>query len=138
MHINETKQILARVAAVDSRELSEAMAQAWHDIIGHIDYTVAVRAVILAQRDPQIQWIQPKHVLGKAVDATLELNRELRRNQYPDDTWKEDPQPTCKPHNSLITECDPCCATLSQRAKQYPGEDLHLWAVRNLYVQEVA
>lgn len=96
MILSETKDLLARVAAVDNRELSEAMAQEWHSIIGQLSYRVAERALILARRDPQIEWIQPKHILAKMHFAVAELNREEQLGKDSEDAnWN----PCDKPLN---------------------------------------
>lgn len=96
MNINETKQLLSRVAAVDNRDLSEAMAVEWHDLIGHLQYSVADRALTLARKDPMIDWIQPKHILMKARDAITELNKEEQVGKIPDEAnW----QGVSKPDN---------------------------------------
>lgn len=78
MNLDETKDILARVSAVDGRELSEVTAQAWQELLSDLNHTVAVRAVKLAQKDHHIRWIEPKHILAKVPLATAELNRETQ------------------------------------------------------------
>lgn len=96
MNLRETKELLARVAAVDNRELSEATAEAWHELIGDLDFTVAKRALKLAQRDQNVQWLQPKHIVAKVHDATAELNREVQSEK----TQREDEWVPCsKPSN---------------------------------------
>lgn len=94
MNLRETKEILARIAAVDNRDLSEATATAWHEVIGDLEYTVAVRALKLAQRDPKTSWLQPKHLMEKVHEATAQLNRELQAERAEDDQeWVPCPKP---------------------------------------------
>lgn len=96
MNLRETKEILARIAAVDNRDLSEATAEAWHEVIGDLDYTVAKRALKMAQRDPKVAWLQPRHLMEKVHDATAELNSEQLREKAQDEG---DYVPCPKPDN---------------------------------------
>lgn len=95
MTLDETKDILARVSAVDGRELSEVTAQGWHDLLSDLSHTVAVRALMMAQKDHNIQWVQPKHILAKVPNATAELNREAQQEKtHREDEWVSCPKPT--------------------------------------------
>lgn len=96
MDLSETKEILARIAAVDNRDLSEATAKAWHEIIGELNYSVAVRALKLAQRDPKVNWLQPKDIIAKVHDATTELNKEQQAEKIQD---QREAIPSPKPSN---------------------------------------
>lgn len=96
MNLTETKELLARIAAVDNRDLSEATALAWHDVIGSLSYRVADRALTLARRDPQINWIEPRHILAKVHLAVAELNREAQAELEPEES---DWQPCDRPAN---------------------------------------
>lgn len=86
MNLSETKELLAKIAAVDNRDLSETMAKAWFEVVGGLSYRVAERALILARRDPKIDWLQPKHIMEKSRDAIAELNREETAEQTPEET----------------------------------------------------
>ena len=136
MNIAEAKSLLKEVATIDNRTLSTELVTAWHKIIGHVDYKVAERALVLARRDAAITYLEPKHIVAKLPFAIAELNEELKASEIEEKKWKSDPEPRCRPHGELITHCDPCCATLSRRAKAAPHEDLHKWAVANLYIDE--
>lgn len=95
MNLQETKDLLARVSAVDGRELSEVTAQAWQELLAQLSHTVAVRALKLAQQDQNIQWVQPKHILGKVPNATAELNREAQvEKTHSEDDWIACPKPS--------------------------------------------
>lgn len=95
MNLTETKELLAKIAAVDNRDLSEITAKAWYEVIGGLSYTVADRALIMARSDPKINWLEPRHILEKSRDAIGELNREEIAKQEPEDSnWKPCDRPT--------------------------------------------
>lgn len=95
MNLTETKELLAKIAAVDNRDLSEITAKAWFEVIGGLSYTVAERALVLARQDPKINWLEPRHILEKSRDAIGQLNREEISKQEPEDsTWKSCDKPT--------------------------------------------
>jgi len=133
----DTERIVRKAAVLDNRQVTDAVIDAWHDVIGHVDYLVAERALVKARQDPNIVYLEPKHVIAKARDAIVELNEEARvLAREAEDEGSADPEPICRPHNSRITQCDDCCHTLSERGKAFPRENLHEWAVANLYVRE--
>lgn len=135
MNLAQSKQLLEEVSAVDNRKLTPEMVSAWHKIIGHVDYAVAERALLLARRDPQIAYLEPKHIIGKVRDATIELNDELR-GRDPEEDWVGEPQPKCRAHNLDILMCMDCCRILSERGPRTSRDARHAWAVEHLYVQE--
>ena len=93
--LTEVKELLSKVAAVDNRDLSELTAKAWYEVIGGVSYDVAQRALILARQDPRINWIEPKHILGKSRDAILDLNKERASHTMPDeDRWTPSQPPS--------------------------------------------
>jgi hypothetical protein len=138
MNIGETAQIVQRVTVIDGRVASDQMVNAWHDLIGHLQFEVANRAATLAMQDHQIPQVAPKHVLGKMASAVAELNALLRENVSDESTWKSDPEPICKEHLTRITRCDDCCDVLRFQVGHLRGDDLHRWAVANLYVEDTA
>jgi len=96
MNLRDTKELLAKIAAVDNRDLSEATAQAWHDVVGHLSFPVAKRALKLARQDPKVDYLQPRHIIEKTRDAISELNKSQRTLEEPDESkW----QPCSKPVN---------------------------------------
>jgi hypothetical protein len=38
LNLNETKAILKDIALLDNRKLDEAVAMAWHAVIGHLNF----------------------------------------------------------------------------------------------------
>jgi hypothetical protein len=95
MNLTEVKELLAKVAAVDNRDLSEITAKAWYEVIGGLSFRVADRALVLARRDARINWLEPKHIIEKSRDAIAELNREETAKQEPEEgAWQACSKPT--------------------------------------------
>lgn len=114
------------------------MVQAWHDLIGHMQFEVANRAATLALQDHQIHQVLPKHILGKMQSAVAELNALLRENVSDESTWKSDPEPVSKLSGLPITRCSEGVDLLMHQVGHLRGDDLHRWAVANLYVEDTA
>ncbi len=94
MNLSETKELLAKIAAVDNRDLSELTAKAWYEVIGSLSFRVADKALVIARSDPKINWLEPKHILDKSRDAITELNREESRKQEPEEaSWQSCKKP---------------------------------------------
>jgi hypothetical protein len=138
MNIEETREVCQRVATVEGRISSNDQVKAWHDLVGHLQFEVANKAATLALQDHQIHQVLPKHILGKMQAAVVELNALLRNNVSDESTWRSDPEPVCKTHMSRITRCEPCCDVLRHQVGHLRGDDLHRWAVANLYVEDTA
>lgn len=74
----ETAMIVARVADIDRRTLSDTIVETWHEIIGHLPYEIAARALrIVASESPDT--IKPAHIVRAARAARVEIEREQRR-----------------------------------------------------------
>lgn len=149
MNLNETKMILRDIALIDNRKLDEAVAQAWHAIIGQMTYEVAQEALKLARQDASIGYLEPKHLVAWGKEA----NHRLNRNQIPEDVAQVAyaPEPNCKAHGLRITTCDECCRAVAAKADswnmfevpsaangwndkmwEHSGK-LHAWAKQNIY-----
>jgi len=135
VNIAQSKQILEEVSVIDNRKLSNELVAAWHKIIGHLDYSVAERALLLARRDPNVSYLEPKHLIAKVRDATIELNDELRSRDREDD-WVSEEMPVCREHGLGILNCKDCCDVLAKKAPRDNRDRRHAWAVEHLYVQE--
>jgi len=136
MNLAESKKLLDEVSAIDNRKLSNELVSAWHKVIGHLDYKVAERALVLARRDPQVQYLEPKHIVAKTRDAIIELNEEQRSEVSEESEWKSEPIPVCRHHNEKITRCEPCIHRLMTEGRNLYGTKLHEWAVEHLYDRE--
>jgi hypothetical protein len=135
----ETERLVRKVAVLDNRNVNEAVIDAWYEVVSHIDYTVAERALIKARQDANVQWLEPKHLVAKAREAIIELNDEARQiARDAEDEGRADPEPVCRNHRRRITTCAECCRVLAVDAGHLSGQRLHDWAVANLYVSESA
>ena len=87
MQKTETAELIEFLSLVDGRKISGEKIMAWHEVLGFLDYPVAKQAVIEAQRDGAIQYIEPKHILGKAKSiqdkAKAEAVRQEKFSQKP-------------------------------------------------------
>lgn len=135
----ETERLVRKVAVLDNRTVNDAVIDAWYDVVGHVAYQVAERALIKARQDPNIQYLEPKHVVAKAREAIIELNDEARQlARTAEDEGRADPEPICRDHQARITTCRECCARLATEAGHLRGDALHAWAIENIYVMEAA
>ncbi len=130
MNLNETKLILKDVALLDNRKLDEAVAMAWHSVIGLIPYDIAKEALKLAQQDATIKYLEPRHIVGWAREAAFRLDRQKKKEP---EQFKGDEQPICKQHGAKILSCDPCCDRLYRYSEQFTDKGLLAWAKENIY-----
>lgn len=137
MNKRDTEYLLTKISAVDNRIVTEQTIDSWHDVIGHMAYDVAELALVKARQDPQVNWLEPRHVVAKGRDAVMELNERARAlAREAEETGKADPEPVCEAHRRRITSCLECCRRLSREAGHLSGDRLHAWAVANVYVSE--
>jgi hypothetical protein len=117
MQKTETAELIEFLSLVDGRKISTEKILAWHEVLGFLEYPVAKQAVIEAQRDSAIQYIEPKHILGKAKSIQDRKKLEMAREEQ----FKEKPltfgsrMPKCQ-HGIGLLLCDPCCKTAAQQA----------------------
>lgn len=148
MNLNETKSILKDVALIDNRKLDEAVAMAWHAVIGRMDFEVAKQALILARQDPSINYLEPKHLVQWGKEASHRMQRD---RTTPSEALEGIPEPLCAAHRLMITSCRACCHRVAQKAEEWnmfvaPSRDndfhdamhantkrLHAWAKENIY-----
>lgn len=133
MNLKEAKSLLDEVAAIDNRKLSPELVTAWHKIVGHVDYSVAQRALVLARRDSAVTYLEPKHIVAKVPVAVAELNAEQRDRESEEAGWKSEPPPVCREHGLPITKCNDCVLRLMREAYHLRGDRLHMWAIEHLY-----
>lgn len=135
MNLSEARKLLEEVAVVDNRKLTPELVSAWHKYAGHVDYKVAERALVLARRDASIGYLEPKHIIAKVRDATIELNDELKAQQHEDDNAVGDPIPICI-HRLPVVKCDDCCRTLSEKGPRGSRDELLAWAKQHVFLKE--
>lgn len=106
----ELKELMEYLSAIDNRQLTPEKLQVWFDLIGYLDFQVAKEAVILANREPSISYVEAKHVIAFAQRikerAKTEESRERALN--PVEEKKGNPMPKCV-HGIGLLLCDPCC-----------------------------
>lgn len=69
---SETAQLLGKAALIDNRTVDAATVEAWHEVIGHIDYDVALAALTIHRRTSS-DYLVPAH-----ITANLRKAREQR------------------------------------------------------------
>jgi hypothetical protein len=134
----DTERLVRKLAVLDNRTVNDGVVESWHELVGHLSYQVAELALLKARQDATINWVEPKHIIGKSHDAVKELNSEAARlTREAEENGASDPQPKCLAHGLLITSCAECCVTIYNKSWTMPEDRLHLWAVANVY-EEVA
>jgi hypothetical protein len=110
MQPQETKQILDFIAASDNRNVSEQTYGAWHLLLENLSFSMCREAAVMALKDPEIRWVEPKHILAKVSKIIDTEQANIRREAAlaPKVESKGAPMPVCK-HNKGLLYCDPCC-----------------------------
>lgn len=72
MNIEQTAVILAKVAALDNRNDTDAAVLAWHEAIGDLDYRDALEAVAIHRRE-STEYLMPAHI--RRIAAQLRKER---------------------------------------------------------------
>ena len=147
MNLNETKMLLKEIATVDNRKLDEGLAMTWLAIVGPLEYETAREALILARRDPSINYLEPRHIVAWAKEAKHRATRNTVEEPTNVDVV---PEPLCK-HGAKLLSCSPCCRALAQKADEWrmfetssaengftdfmfkSKDKLHAWAKENVY-----
>jgi hypothetical protein len=136
MNKAEVKLLLADVAAIDNRRVSEETVNAWSGVLGHLSLPVAQRALIMARQDEKVDYLEPRHIVGRARDARMALDRSAAPG-FGEESWRSDPEPVCISHESRITKCDECCALLAKQTDGMSIDARHRWAMQNIGYQTV-
>lgn len=81
MNRQQVAQVLTLASLVDNRSVTDESARMWHDVIGHVDYEVAVEA-IRAHFAESTAWLLPAHITQyaraeklKALPSTMSAAR---------------------------------------------------------------
>lgn len=78
MDLTETSTLLNEAAEIDRRRVTIGMVEQWHKIIGHISFDRAQAAMILARQDIAIEYLEPRHILGKLGQAMRQREDDVR------------------------------------------------------------
>jgi hypothetical protein len=112
---NELKELMEYLSAIDNRQLSPEKLQVWFDLVGFLDFADAKAAVIEAQRDESISYVEAKHVIAYALRSKERRKaEEVRVTAYSEERIG-DPHPICA-HGVKLLTCDPCCRNAAKQA----------------------
>jgi hypothetical protein len=109
MNLNEIKQLLTEVSAIDNRKLNDQAAEAWHSVLSFMPFEIAREALHLARKDDRVIYMEPKHLVSWAKEAAFKLDR-VKPMVMPQISGSQ--QPRCQAHNALLLSCIPCCKEL--------------------------
>jgi hypothetical protein len=112
---NELKELMEYLSAIDNRQLSPEKLQVWFDLVGFLDFADAKAAVIEAQREESISYVEAKHVIAYALRSKERRKaEEVRATSYSEERIG-DPHPICA-HGLKLLTCDPCCRNAAIQA----------------------
>ena len=116
----ELKELMEYLSAIDNRQLTAEKLQVWFDLIGYLDFADAKAAVIEAQRDESISYVEAKHVIAFAMRIKEKKKAEEARGKSYSENQKGDPHPICA-HGKRLLTCDECCRNLAIQAGLIKG-----------------
>ena len=111
----ELKELMEYLSAIDNRQLTAEKLQVWFDLIGYLNFDDAKAAVIEAQRDESISYVEAKHVVAFAMRMKEKRKAEEARATTYTEERKWTPQPKCA-HGIPLLTCDPCCRNAAIQA----------------------
>jgi hypothetical protein len=134
----DTERLVRKLAVLDNRTVNDGVVDGWHELVGHLSYQVAELALLKARQDATINWVEPKHIIGKSHDAVKDLNTEAARlAREAEEAGTGEPEPKCAEHGLRITGCVECCKVIYRKSLELPADRLHLWAVGNVYEEAI-
>ena len=128
MNKAEVKLLLADVAAIDNRRVTDETVTAWHAVLGHLTLPVAQKALILARQDEKVEYLEPRHIVARGRDARMAMDAESRSRSKEEASWRSDPEPVCLPHDIRITKCESCIALLVKHTAGMTNDQRHRWS----------
>lgn len=118
----QLKDLMEYLSAIDNRQLTADKLQVWFDLIGYLDFEDAKAAVIEAQRDTSISYVEAKHVIAYA--NRIKDRRKTEENRARATTFEDQksytPHPICA-HGKRLLTCDECCRNLAIQAGLIKG-----------------
>lgn len=108
----EVSKLLTRASAIDNRIVTEETVAAWWELLGMVEYDLAVEAVNEHFRK-STDYLLPAHIIQGARIARDRRERDERRDRalMPRPVEKIMPPPTCI-HGKTIATCMPCAREL--------------------------
>lgn len=131
----EVAKLLTLISAIDNRRVDEVTVEMWHQILSGHDYEEAAQAVPQYFADSDT-YLAPRGLLVK-MKTIREAKAEEGSQKALDAeraSYKSDPEPVCRIHKTVITQCQPCYTTIFEEADYLSAEVRHQWAIRNIYV----
>jgi hypothetical protein len=118
----ELKELMEYLSAIDNRQITAEKLQVWFDLIGYLDFADAKAAVIEAQREESISYVEAKHVIAFALRIKEKRKSEEQRAQAKTSEPEivGDPHPICA-HGKRLLTCDPCCRNAAIQAGLIKG-----------------
>jgi hypothetical protein len=119
---NELKELMEYLSAIDNRQLSAEKLQVWFDLIGYLDFDDAKAAVIEAQREQSISYVEAKHVIAIALSARIKAKAAKQQAEARKPVQQALPRKRSGPHNQSahtvfgLLSCDPCCRNAAIQA----------------------
>jgi hypothetical protein len=73
----ELKELMEYLSAIDNRQLTTEKLQVWFDLVGYLDFDLAKNAVIEAQRDETLNYVEAKHIESKNKNAPNKFEEQV-------------------------------------------------------------
>lgn len=84
MQKSQTAKLLGKAALVDNRTVDQLTIEAWHEVIGHLDYDDAMTA-LTEHRRTSTDYLQPAHIVaGVAKVRRARADRGTAAEGVPD------------------------------------------------------
>jgi hypothetical protein len=80
MLTSETAKLLAKAQLLDNRTVDRATVEAWHEVVGHLDYADALAALTLHRRE-STEYLMPSHITKNIPRAKLARQAEANRQR---------------------------------------------------------
>lgn len=111
MNIVECNELVAKIFAVDGRELNSTAQEAWFSAIGHLNRDLAGQAAKACLQE-QTTRVMPANVVARAK----EIVKDKASRRIEPAPSKSDPCPTCV-HERLLIDCKACQKALADESK---------------------
>lgn len=108
----ELKELLDLVSAVDGRQITPMVIEAWHPVVATMSLPDAKEALVAARSDENIGRVEPKHILAKFRELRNRRAVEQESEQRRSTPHTSTPCPKCV-HKISIINCDTCCRAMS-------------------------
>lgn len=125
MKLEETKELLDWLSAVDNRRVTAEKVKAWNEVIGYLSFEDAKQAAIQAKRE--VEYVEPHNIVSfvRELDRKTGTNRNKEHTQAliaEDDRRARErtPMPKCI-HGKGLLLCDPCCRNAAIQAGLIKG-----------------